>query len=331
VSVCAAFLNPSEAAGRLGISVKALRLYERRGLLRPARTAAGWRLYGPDHMRRAADIAALRGLGFGLAQVARLLDADVEDRRAAFADHQAALEGRIRALAATADKVRALGADLDRTPSRGLDVAFDLPWPWGGERFELRGIGPLTHITGPLGSGKTRLAKLLADTLPDAGFLGLERSADGGAAARACLEADPALRMRVGRVTASLVEGGGSASDALVALLAGLEAETPAVLVVDMLEHGLDEATQKALIAHLRRRGPRARPLLFLTRSSAILDLGRVGEGETILLCPANHGVPFRVAPRAGGPFYEALASCLASPDVRARTEGVVAWRPQAA
>lgn len=42
-----AFLNPSEAARRLGISIKALRLYEQRGLITPKRTAAGWRATVP--------------------------------------------------------------------------------------------------------------------------------------------------------------------------------------------------------------------------------------------------------------------------------------------
>jgi hypothetical protein len=116
----------------------------------------------------------------------------------------------------------------------------------------------------------------------------------------------------------------------LVALLAGLEAESPAVIVVDMVEQGLDEATQEALIAWLRRRGP-ARPLFMLTRSSAILDLDAVGGEEAIILCPANHSPPTRVAPHRGAPGYEAVATCLASPAVRARTEGVIAWRPQVA
>src|SRR3546814_3238688 len=49
-------------------------------------------------------------------------------------------------------------------PARRAAVAFDLPWPWGGERFELSDIRPLTYIIGPLGSGKTRLAHALADT-----------------------------------------------------------------------------------------------------------------------------------------------------------------------
>ena len=35
------FLSPSETARRLGVGVRALRLYERKGLVRPGRTQAG--------------------------------------------------------------------------------------------------------------------------------------------------------------------------------------------------------------------------------------------------------------------------------------------------
>jgi len=114
-------------------------------------------------------------------------------------------------------------------------------------------------------------------------------------------------------------------------LLVGLETEGAASVVVDMVEQGLDQATQEALIAWLRSRGPGARPLLLLTRSCAILDLAAVGADEAIILCPANHSVPIRVAPYPGAPGFEAVASCLASPEVRARTEGVIAWRPHVA
>ena len=142
--------------------------------------------------------------------------------------------------------------------------------------------------------------------------------------------ADPNLKSRVDRALAWLVEDGARASDALVALLVALEAEGPSVLVIDMLEQGLDKASQEALIARLRRRGPGARPLFVLTRSTAILDLDAVGADEAIIHCPANHSMPLCVAPYPGAPGYEALASCLASPDVRARTEGVIAWRQTA-
>jgi DNA-binding transcriptional MerR regulator len=337
-------LNPSQAARQLGVSAKALRLYEQRGLIAPLRTAAGWRAYGPAEMARAGEIVALRALGLSLAQVARVLDGDRQDLGVALEAHQAALEGRARELSATVEKVRRLRIDLGKgqTPAAGElarlinpaaapSIAFELPWPWGGERFELSDIRGLNYIIGPLGSGKTRLAQRIAETLPGAAFLGVDRLADGGAAARARLDADPALRSCVDRTLSWLAGEGAAQSEALVALLVGLEAEGPAVMVVDMLEQGLDQATQEALIGHLRRRGPQARPLFCLTRSSAILDLDCVGPDEAIILCPANHSPPTRVEPYRGMPGYEAVATCLASPAVRARTEGVIAWRSHVA
>ena len=344
MSSSAQFLNPSEAAKLLGVSAKALRLYEQRGLVIPVRTAAGWRAYGPEQMARASEIAALRALGLSLGQVARVLNGDAQGLEAALAAHQATLEVRVRQLADTVEKVRRLRWDLARGeapaarklarllgPATEINVAFDLPWPWGGEQFELREVRPLNYIIGPLGSGKTRLARRIAEALPDAAFLGLERLADGGAAAQARLDADPALKARVDQTIAWLVEDGGMVSEALVALLTGLESEGPSILVIDMLEQGLNKATQEALIAYLRRRGPYGRPLFFLTRSNAILDLDAVGADEAIILCTANHSPPTRVAPYHGAPGYEAVVTCLASPEVRARTEGVIAWRPKVA
>jgi hypothetical protein len=131
------------------------------------------------------------------------------------------------------------------------------------------------------------LALRLAETLPDAAFLGLERLADGGAAARARYDADPALKSRVDQILSWLVDEGAAVSNALVALIVGLEAEPPVILIVDMVEQGLDQGTQEALSAHLRQRGESGgRPLFLLTRSSAILDLFAVGSNEALSFVP---------------------------------------------
>jgi hypothetical protein len=250
----------------------------------------------------------------------------------------------MRRLADTVERVRRLRTDLATgetpkisqlarmvQPTPEINVAFDLPWPWGGERFELHDIRPLNYIIGPLFSGKTRLAQTLAEALPDASFLGLDRLNEEGAAARGQLDGDLAYKARVNQTMCWLIEDGAKESPALFALIGALESENTAILVIDMVETGLDQASQGALISYLRRRGPDARPLFLLTRSSAILDLAAVGPAEAIILCPANHSSPTQVAPYPGAPGYEAVATCLATPEVRARTEGVIAWRPEVA
>lgn len=338
------YLRPSEAAQQLGVSAKALRLYEQRGLVKPVRTAAGWRAYGPQQLKRAAEIVALRAMGLSLASIGRALNGEAGELERALTAHQAVLERQAGQITAAIARVHQLRADLAQgratgtsdicrlvQPATEVKAAFALPWPWGGEWFELRDVRAINYIVGPLGSGKTRFARCIADTLPRARFIGLERAADGGAAARRRIEDDPRLKARVDEALAWLIEDGASQSGALLTLLADLEAGDASALVVDMVEQGLDQATQEALIAHLRRRSGVGPVLFLMTRSSAVLDLAAVSADEGIILCPANHRPPTRVAPHPGSPGYEAVATCLAPPDVRARTEGVIAWRPEVA
>jgi DNA-binding transcriptional MerR regulator len=65
-----------ELAERSGVSVKALRYYERIGVLSaPARTAAGYRDYSPDVLGRVSFISSGRRMGLSLRQLSAILTA----------------------------------------------------------------------------------------------------------------------------------------------------------------------------------------------------------------------------------------------------------------
>jgi DNA-binding transcriptional MerR regulator len=57
---------------RTGLTSRALRFYEARGLVAPLRTHSGRRLYGPAELERIAQIVALKRAGLSLAQIQRL-------------------------------------------------------------------------------------------------------------------------------------------------------------------------------------------------------------------------------------------------------------------
>ena len=174
-------------------------------------------------MARRKCSASLRSLpcahsGSALRKWRGVLKGEAEDLEPILAVHQSVLEANVRQLASTIERVRGLRANLERghkptveeltrlrDSATELSIEFELPWPWGGELFKLREMRPLNYIVGPLGSGKTRLALRLAEVLPAAIFLDLERRVgDDTAAAR--LTADPALRSRVDQTLAWLVE-----------------------------------------------------------------------------------------------------------------------------
>jgi DNA-binding transcriptional MerR regulator len=87
------------------VSVRALRLYERRGLVRPQRTGAGWRVYGPSEIARLHQVLALKSLGLSLARIAELtrgreadLDAVLELQEQVLTTRKAELEQALVAL-----------------------------------------------------------------------------------------------------------------------------------------------------------------------------------------------------------------------------------------
>jgi len=68
-----AFLTPAETARRLGVSAKALRLYEQHGIVAPVRGRNGWRAYGPAQLARLHQAQALKRLGLTLARIGEVL------------------------------------------------------------------------------------------------------------------------------------------------------------------------------------------------------------------------------------------------------------------
>ena len=71
----------SVAADLAGTGTQNLRLYERRGLLAPARSAGGTRLYSANDVERLQRIIQLLADGLNLAGVAMVLDLQDDNAR----------------------------------------------------------------------------------------------------------------------------------------------------------------------------------------------------------------------------------------------------------
>ena len=110
-----ALLRIGQVAGCTGMSAKALRLYEARGLLKPSsHSPSGYRLYGPDALQRLMQIALLKRAGFSLAETGLLLARDGHRAAEVLAMRIAALERDLttksKALASLRLAARRLGS-----------------------------------------------------------------------------------------------------------------------------------------------------------------------------------------------------------------------------
>ena len=65
-------LDIRDVAKRTGLTSRALRFYEARGLLKPLRTYSGRRLYGRGELERIQQILALKRAGLSLAQIGKV-------------------------------------------------------------------------------------------------------------------------------------------------------------------------------------------------------------------------------------------------------------------
>jgi len=104
-----------EFAQLAGVTVKALHHYDRVGLLKPARTAAGYRAYTLRDLERLEQIVALKFVGLSLREIATLLSAKTLPIGEGLRRQRRVLEERRRALDRAIDALsaaeRAVGAD----------------------------------------------------------------------------------------------------------------------------------------------------------------------------------------------------------------------------
>jgi DNA-binding transcriptional MerR regulator len=106
-------------ANLTGVTIKALRHYERVGLLAPARTGGGYRRYSYAEMQRLERVLGLRALGFSLKDIAAVIDADPATRAAFLRQQRDRLEDRRARL------TRAIEIIGIATAAEGDDAAFE--------------------------------------------------------------------------------------------------------------------------------------------------------------------------------------------------------------
>ena len=108
-------LKIGEVAERGGVSLQAIRYYEREGLLpKPPRLASGYRMFPDTAVRRVQFIKRAQELGFSLAEIRELLslqenaDAGAQDMRERARAKIADIEQKIRRLRAMKSALNAL-------------------------------------------------------------------------------------------------------------------------------------------------------------------------------------------------------------------------------
>ena len=111
-------LDIREVARRTGLTSRALRFYEARGLLNPLRTYSGRRLYGRGELERIQQILALKRAGLTIAQIGKLTASGAMDLRSIVEAQLQVIEERKAEL----DEARSLLLSVKSRIDRGEPV-----------------------------------------------------------------------------------------------------------------------------------------------------------------------------------------------------------------
>ncbi|MFM9828306.1 MAG: MerR family transcriptional regulator [Sphingomonas sp.] len=107
-------IDIAEVARLTGLSARALRFYEARGLVAPLRTASGRRCYGPGELERLHQLLALKRAGLSLAQIKALFDRRPVNLRDMIALQLELVDEHARALADTRNILSTTLSRIDR-------------------------------------------------------------------------------------------------------------------------------------------------------------------------------------------------------------------------
>jgi DNA-binding transcriptional MerR regulator len=110
-----------EVARRTGLSARALRFYEARGLVEPVRTDSGRRAYGASELERIVRIVALKRAGLTLAQIGQALASRPPDLAKLVDARMAELFVRQQQIADALKRLASVGSRLQSGET--LDVA----------------------------------------------------------------------------------------------------------------------------------------------------------------------------------------------------------------
>jgi len=114
-------LDIAEVARLTGLTARALRFYEARGLVTPLRTASGRRRYGPAELEQLHRIVAMKRAGLTLAQIQRLTAGRQLDLRSIVEAQIETLTDRERAIAGARALLEGILSRIER--SEPIDVA----------------------------------------------------------------------------------------------------------------------------------------------------------------------------------------------------------------
>ena len=115
-----------QVAALTGLTVRALHHYDAIGLVSPSfRSAAGYRLYTDDDLRRLQQVLLFRELGIGLDAVRMLIDAPAAQRRDALRAQRTTLEQRRQHTEAVLRAVDATLQSLDEDTPMNTERMFD--------------------------------------------------------------------------------------------------------------------------------------------------------------------------------------------------------------